>query len=161
MEYTIRNAKKTDMPQVLNLIKELALFEKEPLAVEVTVEELQKDGFGNNPAFHCFVAEVNNKIEGIALTYNRYSTWKGKALHLEDLIVSENMRGSGLGTALLDEVIKHAHKLGVKRVNWEVLDWNEPAIAFYEKKGANVMRDWDVVHLNEDGIKNYIANINS
>lgn len=161
MEYTIRNATKNDMPQVLNLIKALAIFEKEPDAVEVTIEDLQKDGFGNNPAFHCFVAEVNNKIEGIALIYNRYSTWKGKALHLEDLIVSENMRGSGLGTALLDEVIKHAHKLGVKRVNWEVLDWNEPAIAFYEKKGANVMRDWDVVQLNEDGIKNYIANINS
>ncbi len=159
MDYTIRNATKTDMPQVLNLIKELAVFEREPHAVEVTVEDLQKDGFSNNPEFHCFVAEINNKIEGIALTYNRYSTWKGRALHLEDLIVSETMRGSGLGTALLDEVIKYAYKLGVKRVNWEVLDWNEPAITFYEKKGAKVMRDWDVVQLNEDGIKNYIAKI--
>ena len=161
MNFLIRPAKKYDMPQVLELIKELALFEKEPNAVEVTVQDLQQDGFGENPRFHCFVAEVNSKVEGIALIYNRYSTWKGKAIHLEDLIVSETMRGTGMGTALLDEVIKYAHNLGVKRVNWEVLDWNEPAIAFYEKKGANVMRDWDVVQLNEEGIKNYISNINS
>ncbi|GAL66006.1 histone acetyltransferase HPA2 and related acetyltransferases [Jejuia pallidilutea] len=134
MMFTIRNAKKSDMSQVLTLIKELATFEKEPDAVEVTVEDLQKDGFGPHPAFHCFVAEVNSKIEGIALIYHRYSSWKGKILHLEDLIVSESMRGSGLGTALLDTVVKHGHDLGVKRINWEVIDWNENAIAFYEKK---------------------------
>lgn len=159
MIFTIRNAKKEDMPQVLNLIKELAVFEKEPYSVEVTVEDLENDGFGVHPAFHCFVAEVHSKIEGIALIYNRYSTWKGKILHLEDLIVSESMRGSGIGTALLDKVIKYGYDLGVKRINWEVLDWNEPAIAFYEKKGANVMRDWDVVQLSETGIKNYIAKL--
>lgn len=159
MDFTIRNARKEDMTQVLSLIKELALFEKEPDAVEVTVEELEKDGFGDNPAFHCFVAEVNSKIKGIALIYNRYSTWKGRAIHLEDLIVNESMRGSGLGTALLDEVIKYGHNLGVKRINWEVLDWNEPAIDFYEKKGANVMRDWDVVQLSETAIKNYVAKL--
>ncbi|MBU2949927.1 GNAT family N-acetyltransferase [Tamlana agarivorans] len=159
MNYTIRNAKKTDMPQVLNLINELAVFEKEPDAVEVSLSDLEKDGFGEQPAFHCFVAEVEEKIEGIALIYNRYSTWKGKIIHLEDLIVSQAMRGSGLGTALLDQVIKHGHQLGVKRINWEVIDWNEPAIAFYEKKGAKVLRDWDVVHLDESGIKNYIANL--
>jgi GNAT superfamily N-acetyltransferase len=159
MTFTIRNANKNDMPQVLGLIKELAIFEKEEHAVEVTVNDLEQDGFGNNPAFHCFVAEVNNKIEGIALVFQRYSTWKGKALHLEDLIVSEAMRGSGMGSALLDEVVKYGHTLGVKRINWEVLDWNEPAIIFYEKKGANVMRDWNVVHLNEQGIKNYISKL--
>ncbi|WOD45232.1 GNAT family N-acetyltransferase [Hwangdonia lutea] len=159
MTYKIRNATAHDMPHVLRLIKELALFEKEADAVEITVEDLQKDGYGEHPQFHCFVAEVNNQIEGIALVYNRYSTWKGKAIHLEDLIVSEKMRGSGLGTALLDEVIKYAYQLGVKRVNWEVLDWNEPAIAFYEKKGADVKRDWFVVHLNEEGIKNYISKL--
>lgn len=147
------------MPQVLGLIQELAVFEKEPDAVEVTLEDLEQDGFGKNPAFHCFVAEVNSKIEGIALVYNRYSTWKGRAIHLEDLIVSEPMRGKGIGTALLDEVIKYGHNLGVKRINWEVIDWNDPAIAFYEKKGAHVMRDWDVVQLNEEGIKNYIAKL--
>lgn len=159
MNYAIRKATKNDMPQVLHLIKELASFEKEANAVEVTVEDLQADGFGNNPEFQCFVADANNKIEGIALVYNRYSTWKGKVLHLEDLIVSEQMRGSGLGTALLDEVIKYGYDLGVKRINWEVLDWNEPAIAFYEKKGAQVKRDWDVVHLDEQGIKDYISKL--
>jgi GNAT superfamily N-acetyltransferase len=159
MKFEIRNATKNDMPQVLLLINELAIFEKEPEAVEVTVEDLQNDGFGEHPAFHCFVAEVNSKIEGIALIYNRYSTWKGKILHLEDLIVSKSMRGTGLGTALLDEVIKYGYHLGVKRINWEVIDWNEPAIAFYEKKGANVMRDWDVVQLSEQGIKNYISKL--
>jgi len=159
MNYSIREAIKNDMPQVLHLIKALAEFEKEPDAVEVTIQDLQKDGFGNNPAFKCFVAQVNNNIEGIALIYNRYSTWKGKAIHLEDLIVNKDFRGYGIGTALLDEVIKYGHALGVKRINWEVLDWNEPAITFYEKKGANVMRDWDVVQLSEIGIKNYIANL--
>ncbi len=159
MNFTIRNAIKQDMPQVLNLIHELAVFEKEDDAVEVTVSDLEQDGFGENPAFHCFVAEVNNKIEGMALVYFRYSTWKGKALHLEDLIVSEAMRGLGIGTKLLDEVVKYGHSLGVKRINWEVLDWNEPAIVFYEKNGANVMRDWNVVHLNEQAIKNYISKL--
>ena len=144
---------------MLGLIKALAIFEKEPDAVEVTVQDLERDGFGEHPAFQCFVAEVNSKIEGIALIYNRYSTWKGKAIHLEDLIVNESMRGTGLGTALLDQVIKYGHALGVKRINWEVLDWNEPAIAFYEKKGANVMRDWDVVQLSEAAINNYIAKL--
>ncbi len=160
MNYKIRHATRNDMVDVLDLIKELAHFEKEENAVEVTVEDLQRDGFGKSPAFHCFVAEIDNKIEGLALVYNRYSTWKGKIIHLEDLIVSEKMRGSGLGTALLDEVVKYGHDLGVKRINWEVIDWNEPAISFYEKKGAKVLRDWDVVQLSEEGIKNYIANIN-
>ena len=155
MDFTIRNATKDDMPQVLSLIKELAIFEKEGQAVEVSVGDLQKDGFGKNPAFHCFVAEVSGNIQGMALVYQRYSTWKGKAIHLEDLIVNEAMRGTGMGTALLDEVVKYGHSLGVKRINWEVLDWNEPAIVFYKKKGAHVMRDWNVVHLNEQGIKNY------
>jgi len=156
MEFTIRDAKIQDMQEVHNLIKALAIFEKEPDAVEVTVEDLEQDGFGTQPAFHCFVAEVDSKIEGIALIYNRYSTWKGKIIHLEDLIVSQAMRGTGLGTALLDTVVKHGFDLGVKRINWEVIDWNENAIAFYEKKGAKVLRDWDVVWLDEMAIKNYV-----
>ncbi|MBC3756982.1 GNAT family N-acetyltransferase [Hyunsoonleella sp. SJ7] len=159
MEVSIRNAQKKDMAQVFGLIQELAVFEKEPDAVEVTVEDLENDGFGEAPQFHCFVAEVNSKIEGIALVYNRYSTWKGRAIHLEDLIVSEAMRGKGIGSMLLDEVIKYGYQLGVKRINWEVLDWNEPAIAFYENKGANVMRDWDVVQMSEESIKHYISKL--
>ncbi|RKE98636.1 GNAT family N-acetyltransferase [Ichthyenterobacterium magnum] len=159
MNFTIRTAIKDDMFQVLNLIKELAVFEKEPDAVKITVEDLQKSGFGDQPEFHCIVAEIDNKIEGIAIVYKRFSTWVGSALHLEDLIVSQNVRGTGLGTALLDEVIKYGNSIGAKRICWEVLDWNEPAIEFYEKKGANVMRDWDVVQLDEQGIKEYISKL--
>lgn len=159
MEFKIRKAVSQDMPRVLELITELAVFEEEPDAVEISVSDLQTDGFGKQPAFNCFVAEVGGQIEGIALFYGRYSTWKGKVLHLEDLIVSKKMRGSGLGTALLDEVVLHGNQLGVKRICWEVLDWNEPAIEFYQKKGADVKRDWDVVHLNDIGIRNYIAKL--
>ena len=160
MHFTIRVATEKDMSQVLNLIKELALFEKEPNSVKITVTDLQKDGFGSHPAFKCFVAEINNTIEGIALVYKRYSTWKGIVLHLEDLVVNPKLRGLGLGTALLDEVVKYGHDLGVKRISWEVLDWNEKAITLYEKKGAKVLRDWDVVQLNEHEIKNYLSKIN-
>lgn len=159
MGFTIRKAKKEDMSAVFQLIKDLAIFEKEPDAVDITIDDLERDGFGDIPQFECFVGEIDHNIEGIALFYNRYSTWKGRALHLEDLIVREDKRGLGLGTALLDEVVKYGHQLGVKRINWEVLDWNEPAIAFYEKKGAKVMRDWDVVQLSEEGIKKYISNL--
>ena len=159
MDFTIRKAKKEDMKQVLNLIKELAVFEKEPDAVEINETYLQEKGFGEHPSFRCFVAEVNKKVEGIALVYMRFSTWKGEVLHLEDLIVNKNMRGQGLGKALLDNVVKYGSQLGVKRICWEVLDWNTPAIDFYEKKGAKILRDWDVVHLDEKGIKNYLSNI--
>lgn len=147
------------MPSVLGLIKELAEFEKEPDAVEVTVEDLQNDGFGDHPAFKCFVAEVDGEVHGTAIVYNRFSTWKGKIIHLEDLVVSQKMRGHGIGSALLDKVVMYGYELGVKRINWEVLDWNEGAIKLYEAKGAKILRDWDVVHLDENGIKNYIANL--
>lgn len=161
MTFLIREATKNDMQRVLELITELAVYEKEPDAVEVTVDTLLKYGFEDPKQFVCFVAECKGVVEGIALVYHRFSTWKGVIVHLEDLIVSQNKRGAGLGTALLDEVVTYAHRLGVKRVCWEVIDWNEPAIGFYEKKGADVKRDWDVVHLDENGIKNYIANINN
>ncbi|MGW9684964.1 N-acetyltransferase family protein [Flagellimonas sp. 2504JD1-5] len=160
MEYSIRNSRKEDMHKVLTLIQELAEFEKDPKAVEVTEEDLINDGFGDSKLFHCFVAENEDDIVGIAMIYPRYSTWKGPTVHLEDLIVTEKMRGTGLGTALLDEVVKYGHSLGVRRISWEVLDWNEPAITFYEKKGALVRRDWDVVQLDEKGIERYIENLN-
>ncbi|WP_298474533.1 GNAT family N-acetyltransferase [uncultured Maribacter sp.] len=156
MNFTIRDSQIADMPQVLCLIKELALFEKEEHAVEVTEENLVADGFGENPLFHCFVAESDSKIVGMALVYPRYSTWKGPVLHLEDLIVSEKYRGTGLGSALLTSVVTYGNTLGVKRISWEVIDWNDPAIAFYESKGAKVMRDWDVVQLDEEGIKKFL-----
>lgn len=159
MEFIIREALKADMPQVLGLIQELAVFEKEDGAVEITVEDLVTDGFGKVKKFHCFVADNQGTIAGMALVYPRYSTWKGSIIHLEDLIVTEQMRGSGLGTALLDKVVQYGSELGVKRISWEVIDWNEPAIKFYESKGANVMRDWDVVQLNEEGMRTYLNNI--
>ncbi|MDG1393371.1 MAG: GNAT family N-acetyltransferase [Flavobacteriaceae bacterium] len=159
MNYHIRNAVREDMEQVLNLITELAIFEKEPNAVEITAADLQAKGFGSSPEFHCFVAESDQKIIGIALVYTRFSTWKGTVLHLEDLIVSEHVRGHGIGSALLDQVILYGDNQGVKRVCWEVIDWNTPAIEFYEHKGARVMRDWDVVQLDEQGMKNYISKL--
>lgn len=155
----IREAVEADMPRVLELIKELAVFEREPDAVELTTAQLVEDGFGGQSAFHCFVAEVEGNVGGMALLYPRYSTWKGLILHLEDLIVTESMRGNGLGVALLDRVVQFGADKGVKRISWEVLDWNKPAIDFYEKKGAVLLRDWDVVHLDEKGIQNYLKNI--
>ncbi len=157
MNLLVRDAKIEDMPEVHALITQLAVFEKEPDAVEVSIADLEKDGFGAAPQFHCFVAEVNTKVVGIALFFNRYSTWKGRALHLEDLIVDAAMRGKGIGTKLLDAVVKYGYDTGVKRINWDVLDWNSPAIAFYEKKGAHVMRDWNMVQLSALGIENYMA----
>jgi ribosomal protein S18 acetylase RimI-like enzyme len=159
MSVNIRLATKKDMPEVLKLIKELATFEKEPSAVEVTVDELINDGFTDNPEFICFVAEMNKKVQGMALAYTRYSTWKGKVLHLEDLIVKRENRGLQIGTQLLNEIVKYGFKTGVKRISWEVLDWNQPAIEFYNKKGAKIKEDWRVVHLDEQGIKNYISKL--
>ena len=160
MNYHVRVATTEDMEQVLNLITELAVFEKEPSAVEVTEADLKKKGFGYSKEFDCFVAEADQKVIGIALVYTRFSTWKGTVLHLEDLIVSEKMRGYGVGSSLLDQVILYGAELGVKRICWEVIDWNTTAIEFYELKGALVMRDWHVVQLDAQGIKNYISKIN-
>ncbi|MDT0605875.1 GNAT family N-acetyltransferase [Croceitalea rosinachiae] len=156
MKYIIRDAVKTDMSRVLELIQELASFEKEPNSVEVTLEELIEAGYGEKPLYHCFVAEVDGKVEGMALVYPRYSTWRGPVIHLEDLIVTQDMRGTGLGSALLKRVVQYGKEQGVKRIGWEVLDWNEPAIKFYESKGANVMRDWDVVQLDEEGMNRFL-----
>ena len=153
----IRNAFKSDMPAVLNLIKELAIFEKEPNAVVVTVEDLERDGFSENPLFHVLVAEVNSEIAGMALYYYRYSTWKGRTIHLEDLIVKEKHRSSGLGFALYKEIIIQGKKDGVRRMEWNVLDWNTPAIDFYEKSGAKVLSDWRVAQMDENGMESFLA----
>jgi GNAT superfamily N-acetyltransferase len=155
----IRKGLKEDMPAVLELIQELATFEKEPEAVEVTVDDLKRDGFGESPLFYTFVAEENKQIVGVALYYYRYSTWKGKTIHLEDLIVKERMRGSGLGFALYSEIIAQGKKDGVRRIEWAVLDWNLPAIEFYKKSGARVLDDWRVAQMDEKGINTFL-NIN-
>lgn len=147
------------MPAVLDLIKELAAFENEPDAVEISVETLEKEGFGPHPLFHVFVAEVEGKIEGMALVYNRFSTWKGRTLHLEDLVVREEKRGTGLGNALYKEVMRFAKDQGLKRVEWVVLDWNQHAIDFYQRSGASILRDWYTVQMDEHGITKF-AEIN-
>ncbi|MCK6607432.1 MAG: GNAT family N-acetyltransferase [Flavobacterium sp.] len=152
----IRKATKNDMSSVLELIQELATFEKEPDAVVVTIDDLIRDGFSENPLFQCFVAEVENEIIGMALYYYRYSTWKGKTIHLEDLIVKENKRGTGVGFALYKEIIKQGKSENVRRIEWNVLDWNTTAIEFYEKSGAKVLGDWRVVHMDENGITNFL-----
>jgi ribosomal protein S18 acetylase RimI-like enzyme len=153
----IRKANKEDMQQVLALIQELAVFEKEPNAVVITTEDLQRDGFSKNPLFHTFVAQINNQIVGAALYYYRYSTWKGKTIHLEDLIVKEKMRGSGCGFALYSEIIAQGKKDKVRRIEWNVLSWNTPAIDFYEKSGAKVLDDWRVAQMDENGIDAFLA----
>lgn len=155
MDITIRKAKKEDMSRVHELIMELAVYEKLPQEVELNQNNLVNDAFGENPLFHCFVAEVNSKVEGMAIIYNRYSTWKGKTLHLEDLIVTKNMRNKGIGALLLDKVILFGKQMNVKRISWEVIDWNKKAIKFYERKGAKLISDWNIIHLNNEAIKNY------
>lgn len=154
----IRKGEIADMARVLALIKELALFEKEPDAVVITLDDLKRDGFGENPLFYTFVAELNSVIVGAALYYYRYSTWKGRTIHLEDLIVTHEFRGKGIGLALYKQVILQGQMEGVRRMEWNVLDWNTPAIAFYETSGARILKDWQVVQMDEIGIQKFIEN---
>ena len=159
MNFSIREGKIKDMPSVLNLIKELAHFEKEADAVVISVADLEKDGFGDSPLFKTFVAEVDEEIVGMALFYPRYSTWKGPTIHLEDLIVKKNKRGLNIGGALYKKVIEYGHNLGVKRIEWVVLGWNTPAIEFYEKTGAYILDDWKTVQMDELAIKKYLETL--
>lgn len=152
----VRQGTKADMKAVLSLIQELATFEKEPDAVVVTEADLIRDGFGENSLFHTFVAEENDEVIGMALYYYRYSTWKGKTIHLEDLVVRENKRGTGAGFVLYSAIIEQGKKDNVRRIEWNVLDWNTNAIDFYEKSGAKVLPDWRVVHMDENGIEKFI-----
>ena len=153
MLFKIRNINKADLSNVLHLIIELAIFEKEFPAVELTLEQLTEDF--SEKLFDCLVAEHNGNIVGMALYYNRYSTWKGKTIHLEDLIVTNTYRGKGIGKALLDKLVFIAKEKQIKRVEWNVLDWNESAICFYENIGAKILKNWLVVQLDENGIKSF------
>jgi GNAT superfamily N-acetyltransferase len=156
MDILLREAKKKDMKAVLFLIKELATFEKESKAVEVTENDLIRDGFGEQPAFKAFVAEEANEIIGMALFYERYSTWKGRSIHLEDLIVKQDHRNKGIGKALYTKVLRYAYDQKFKRVSWEVLDWNKVAIDFYTGTGANIMDGWQVVHMKENSLTDFV-----
>jgi len=142
MNLAIRKAQVEDMPQVMNLVNELALFEKAPNEVITTDKELMEDGFGLNPLFKGLVAESNAGIVGFALYYYRYSTWKGKCLYLEDLYVQEAYRNFGIGKKLFDAIIETAKHDKCKRISWQVLDWNENAIRFYQKYQASFEKEW-------------------
>ena len=156
MKILIREAQKKDMNSVHKLIVELAIYEKEPDAVEIDVKELTNMGFSSAPPlFKRLIAEVNNTIVGAANIYNRFSTWKGKTLHLEDLIITETMRNNGIGSKLFDEVIRYGKKIGAQRISWNVIDWNQSAIKFYESKGAEIVKGWSIVHLSGNNLKNY------
>ena len=144
----IRKGTRADIPQVFELVQELALYEKAPEQVSNTAQQMAEDGFGPNPIFGLLVAEVTGHIVGISLYYTRYSTWKGKRLYLEDLIVTESMRGHGLGKLLLDATVEEARNTNCTGMMWQVLDWNEPSIAFYEKYGAKLDGEWVNCHLD-------------
>lgn len=153
----IRRGREADLPQVLALIQELAEYEKAPHEVTNTLADMQRDGFGPDPIFKFFVAEqpADGTIMGIALYYTAYSTWKGRMLYLEDLVVTEVLRGTGLGRRLFDAVVAEARHTGAHRMKWQVLEWNEPAIGFYKKIGANLDPEWHNGNLNSEQLQAY------
>ena len=138
----IRPGKRSDIPQVFELIKELAEYEKALDKVSNTVEKLEEDGFGPNPVYDLFVAEIENSIVGIALTYYRFSTWRGKVMYLEDLIVKEHMRRKGIGKKLFDMVLDHAKVTSCVGLSLQVLDWNDLGINFYKKYNMEFDDEW-------------------
>ena len=155
----LRKGTKEDLPRCLELIIELAAFEKAEEQVVTTVESMLEDGFGSNSIYEFYVAEEGTHIVGIALYYYRYSTWKGKTIHLEDLIVKEDMRGSGLGFELYSKIIEQGKIDKVRRIEWAVLDWNISAIEFYQKSGAKILEDWRVAQMDENGINEFLSKL--
>lgn len=142
MNIQIRKAVKQDCPRLLELIQELAVYEKAPEEVTVTLGHFEESGFGSNPVWWAFVAEVDGVVAGFALYYIRYSTWKGQRMYLEDLLVTESMRGQKLGKLLFDRLIEEAKEKNFSAIVWQVLDWNEPAINFYKKYNASFDGEW-------------------
>ena len=142
MDFKIRRAKKEDCPRLLELIKELAIYEKAPGEVTVSLSHFEESGFGKNPVWWSFVAEDEGGIQGFALYYIRYSTWKGQAMYLEDILVTEKMRGKGAGRLLFERLLEEAREKRFPRIVWQVLEWNEPAINFYKKYDANFDGEW-------------------
>lgn len=153
---TIRTGTREDVPRALQLIQELAAFERAPDEVINTVEAMERDGFGPNPIFGFFVAETDDGIVGLSLYYWRYSTWKGKRLYLEDIIVTERHRGKGIGQQLFDRTMQHALDQECSGMHWQVLDWNEPAINFYKKYGAKIGAEWLNCTLEKDQLQQWL-----
>jgi GNAT superfamily N-acetyltransferase len=144
---TIRQGKKEDLPRVLELVKELATYERAPQEVTNTVSLMEEDGFGPHPVYGFFVAENSTAIVGLSLYYWRYSTWKGRRLYLEDIIVTESERGKGIGKLLFDRTMEKTLEENCTGMMWQVLEWNEPAINFYKKYGARLDDEWTNCHL--------------
>ncbi len=141
-DIVIRRSVKEDCPRILELVRELALFERAPEQVTVTLEHFAESGFGKNPVWWAFVAETEGEVHGFALYYIRYSTWKGQRMFLEDLLVTEKMRGKGIGQLLFNELFKEAKVRQLNGIVWQVLEWNEPAIKFYKKLNASFDAEW-------------------
>jgi len=139
---TIRRAVKEDCPRLLELIRELAEYERAPDEVTVTLQHFEESGFGKNPVWWAFVAEVDEVIVGFALYYIRYSTWKGQRMYLEDIVVTEAMRGKGIGGALFERLVEDMHEKKLNGIVWQVLEWNEPAINFYKKYDVKFDSEW-------------------
>ena len=142
MNIIIRRAVAEDCERLMDLIRELAVYEKAPEEVTVTLDHFVESGFGPNPVWWAFVAEVDGRVEGFALYYIRYSTWKGQRMYLEDILVTEKMRGYGLGKLLFDQLIEEAKEKHLNGIIWQVLEWNEPAINFYKKYQASFDAEW-------------------
>lgn len=142
MEVIIREGQIKDCKETLRLIKELAEFEKALDEVTLTIEELEEDGFGPSPKYRLLVAEYNEEIVGIALFYYKYSTWKGKCVYLDDIIVTEKFRNKGIGSKLFKAVVFESKRYNAKRMEWQVLDWNKQAINFYKKYHAVLNQEW-------------------
>jgi GNAT superfamily N-acetyltransferase len=153
----IRQGRKDDLSRVLELIKELALFERAPHEVTNTVGRMEEDGFGPQPVYGFFVAETPDNIVGLSLYYWRYSTWKGKRLYLEDIIVTKSERGKGTGKLLFERTMQKALEEGCSGMMWQVLDWNEPAIQFYKKYGSNIAGDWLNCSLEAEQIRKLLG----
>jgi GNAT superfamily N-acetyltransferase len=142
MNVTIRRAVKEDCPRLLELVYELAVYEKAPKEVTATLEHLEESGFSKHPVWWAFVVEEDSVIQGFALYYIRYSTWKGQRMYLEDILITENKRGKGFGKLLFDRLIEEAKEKNFSGITWQVLDWNEPAINFYKKYNASFDAGW-------------------
>ena len=142
MKTIIRRAVKDDCLKLLELVQELATYERAPEEVTVTLDHFSESGFGKQPVWWAFVAEVDERIVGFALYYIRYSTWKGQAMYLEDILITNEMRGKGIGKLLFDRLIEEARDKKFNRIIWQVLDWNEPAINFYKKYNADFDAGW-------------------
>jgi GNAT superfamily N-acetyltransferase len=149
----IRVGEKKDLPDALRLIRELADYEKAPHEVTNTIEMMEEDGFGKSPVFGFYVAELDGKVVGLSLYYYRYSTWKGKRLYLEDIVVTESCRGMGIGKLLFEQTMIKCIEDKCTGMMWQVLDWNEPAIKFYEKYGTTFDPEWLNCHLQSEQIQ--------